>query len=204
MIQDFPTKTLITLFPLPRLIQDCLTGCFLILFLLLCLQPCAPIALLAGLMLGRLNCSLSIAHSWISSIKTNLLFWIQMRRPLLLLCPQLVPPRRQESLAQVSTFSHLSQEDSFAPRFYFDLSCLSHQEWRASHAISHHLHTNSLTDVEVDVNNRKQKLSFLDIGSEPNWQVTAVEPFLSFLPESKNLLQVSFFLHQALSVESWK
>ena len=66
-----------------------------------------------------------------------------------------------------SSFS-TSEEDSFAPRFYFDLSCLSHQEWRASHAISHHLHTNSLTDVEVDVNNRKQKLSFLDIGSEPN------------------------------------
>ena len=125
-----------------------------------------------------------------------------MRRPLLLLCSQLVPPGRQESLAQVSTFSHLSEEDYFAPRFYFDLSCLSHQEWRASHAISHHLHTNSLTDVEVDVNNRKQKLSFLDIGSEPNWQVTAVEPFLSFLPESKNLLQVSFF--SPSGIISWK
>ena len=161
MIQDFPTKTLITLLPLPRLIQDCLTGCFLILFLLLCLQPCAPIALLAGLMLGMLTVEFRES-------KQISFFQIQMRRPLLLLCSQLVPPGRQESLAQVSTFSHLSEEDSFAPRFYFDLSCLSHQEWRASHAISHHLHTNSLTDVEVDVNNRKQKLSFLDIGPEPN------------------------------------
>ena len=37
-----------------RLIQDCLTGSFLLLFILLCLQPSAPIALLAGLFLGIL------------------------------------------------------------------------------------------------------------------------------------------------------
>jgi len=65
-------------------------------------------------------------------------------------------------------------------RFYFDLSCLSHQEWRVSHAISHHLHTNSLTDVEV----------------------TAVEPLLSFLPESKHLLQTQFAV-PLLQIFSW-
>lgn len=119
-----------------KLIQDCLTGSFLLLFFILCLHPSAPIALLAGLLLGL---SSSCAHNW------------------------------------------FHQGDSKAwRRFYFDLSCLSHHEWRASHAISHHLHTNSLTDVEV----------------------TAVEPFLSFLPEAKNLLQTKFAI-PLLQIFSW-
>lgn len=107
-----------------RWIQDCLTGSFLVLFLLLCLHPSPLLALVTGLFLGL---SSSAAHNW------------------------------------------FHQADSKAwRRFYFDLSCLSHQEWRISHALSHHLHTNSLTDVEV----------------------TAVEPFLSFLPVAKTKIQL--------------
>eukprot|EP00090_Calanus_glacialis_P038314 TRINITY_DN66911_c0_g1_i1.p1 TRINITY_DN66911_c0_g1~~TRINITY_DN66911_c0_g1_i1.p1 ORF type:complete len:439 (-),score=74.31 TRINITY_DN66911_c0_g1_i1:18-1256(-) len=52
-------------------------------------------------------------------------------------------------------------------RFYFDLSLLSHRDWRISHAISHHLYTNSFSDIEV----------------------TALEPFINFLPAKKNFIQ---------------
>jgi len=64
-------------------------------------------------------------------------------------------------------------------RYYFDLSCLSHLEWRISHALSHHLHTNSLTDVEL----------------------AAGEPMINFRPESKSkvVMFVSGFLLQLLS-----
>eukprot|EP00091_Calanus_sinicus_P008156 TRINITY_DN19816_c0_g1_i1.p1 TRINITY_DN19816_c0_g1~~TRINITY_DN19816_c0_g1_i1.p1 ORF type:complete len:163 (+),score=17.82 TRINITY_DN19816_c0_g1_i1:28-516(+) len=52
-------------------------------------------------------------------------------------------------------------------RFYFDLSLLSHRDWRVSHAMSHHLYTNSFSDIEV----------------------TALEPFINFLPAKKNFIQ---------------
>ena len=55
-------------------------------------------------------------------------------------------------------------------RFYFDLSLLSHRDWRVSHAISHHLYTNSFSDIEV----------------------SALEPFINFLPNEKNFIQRNF------------
>jgi len=61
-------------------------------------------------------------------------------------------------------------------RYFFDLSLLSHRDWRISHALSHHLHTNTYTDVEV----------------------TAVEPYMSFLPQEKNVFvrrMSPFLLH---------
>lgn len=60
------------------------------------------------------------------------------------------------------------QRDSRAwRRYYFDLSLLSHRDWRISHALSHHLLTNSLMDAEV----------------------SGIEPYLSFLPVDKNAIQ---------------
>jgi len=52
-------------------------------------------------------------------------------------------------------------------RFYFDFSLLSHRDWRISHAISHHLYTNSYSDIEV----------------------SGIEPFINFLPMEKNFAQ---------------
>ena len=51
--------------------------------------------------------------------------------------------------------------------FYFDLTSLSSMDWRVSHALSHHLYTNTFYD----------------------WEISGMEPFMRFLPEPhKNLV----------------
>ena len=40
------------------------------------------------------------------------------------------------------------QADSWR-MYYWDLSVLSSRDWRISHMLSHHLHTNTLKDLEV-------------------------------------------------------
>merc|ERR1711892_548268 len=55
-------------------------------------------------------------------------------------------------------------------------SMLSHRDWRVSHAISHHLYTNSFDDIEV----------------------SSLEPFIYFVPREKNFVQRNishFFLY---------
>ncbi|KAF2360549.1 Fatty acid desaturase domain [Trinorchestia longiramus] len=52
------------------------------------------------------------------------------------------------------------QRDNFR-MLYFDLSPLSSSEWRITHALSHHLYTNTVYDFEISV----------------------LEPFIHFLPE---------------------
>lgn len=47
--------------------------------------------------------------------------------------------------------------------FYFDLSCFSSCDWRITHAVSHHLYTNTFYD----------------------WEISALEPFAYFLPDPK-------------------
>ena len=51
------------------------------------------------------------------------------------------------------------QKDSWR-RFYFDVSCFSSSDWRISHALSHHIYTNTLLDMEI----------------------SGLEPLLNFLP----------------------
>ena len=58
------------------------------------------------------------------------------------------------------------QADSWR-RYYWDLSFLSSRDWRVSHMLSHHLHTNTYNDIEI----------------------YGIEPFISFLPTTKNWLQ---------------
>ena len=52
-------------------------------------------------------------------------------------------------------------------RYYWDLSFLSSRDWRVSHMLSHHLHTNTYNDIEI----------------------YGIEPYLSFLPIQKNWFQ---------------
>ena len=76
------------------------------------------------------------------------------------------------------TFSFLGMNTSAAHNFfhqadswrmyYWDMSCLSSRDWRVSHMLSHHLHTNTFNDLEV----------------------SGIEPFFAFLPSTqKNWLQ---------------
>ena len=59
------------------------------------------------------------------------------------------------------------QADSWR-MYYWDLSVLSSRDWRISHMLSHHLHTNTLKDLEV----------------------SGIEPYVAFLPEpNKNWIQ---------------
>ena len=59
------------------------------------------------------------------------------------------------------------QADSWR-MYYWDLSVLSSRDWRISHMLSHHLHTNTLKDLEV----------------------SGIEPYVAFLPDSnKNWIQ---------------
>jgi len=57
---------------------------------------------------------------------------------------------------------HLADKHAWR-RFYFDCSFVGSREWRISHALSHHLHTNTYADLEV----------------------SSVEPLLEFLPVPK-------------------
>jgi len=79
------------------------------------------------------------------------------------------------ALGMCSSCAHnfFHQADKVAwRRYYFDMSLLSHRDWRVSHAISHHLYTNSFSDIEV----------------------SALEPIINFLPDKKNIVQ-RFFSH---------
>ena len=68
----------------------------------------------------------------------------------------------------LATMAHnfFHQADNFR-MYYFDLFPLSSQEWRTTHAISHHLFPNTLYDFEI----------------------SSLEPFIQFLPDpDKNTL----------------
>jgi len=62
---------------------------------------------------------------------------------------------------------HLGDKHAKWRRFYFDLSLVGSQEWRISHALSHHLYTNTYTDLEV----------------------SSVEPLLQYLPIPKGQIR---------------
>ncbi|CAG9773970.1 unnamed protein product [Ceutorhynchus assimilis] len=68
-------------------------------------------------------------------------------------------------LVTVAAHNYFHQKDNFR-RFYFDFSLMSSKEWRISHVLSHHMYTNTISDMEI----------------------AAVEPFLQYLPGEKNLL----------------
>lgn len=48
----------------------------------------------------------------------------------------------------IAGHNYVHRKDNFRMN-YFNFSLLSHREFRVSHALSHHLYTNSLVDMEV-------------------------------------------------------
>ena len=65
-------------------------------------------------------------------------------------------------------------------RFYWDLSLLSSWDWRVTHMMSHHLHTNTYNDIEV----------------------YGIEPFISFLPNPKKNFAQKFLVHLYIYVSA--
>lgn len=55
------------------------------------------------------------------------------------------------------------KKDNFR-MYYFDFSLFSHNDWRISHVISHHMFPNTILDLEVSI----------------------MEPFMVYLPVKKN------------------
>ncbi|XP_018561157.1 cytochrome b5-related protein isoform X2 [Anoplophora glabripennis] len=69
------------------------------------------------------------------------------------------------SMAAIAAHNFFHQKDSFR-MYYFDFTMMLSRDWRISHALSHHLYTNTVNDLEI---------SF-------------AEPFLRYLPTKKNFV----------------
>ncbi|XP_050298514.1 cytochrome b5-related protein-like [Anthonomus grandis grandis] len=69
------------------------------------------------------------------------------------------------ALLAVAAHNFFHQRDNFR-RFYFDLCMMSSKEWRISHVLSHHMYTNTISDMEI----------------------SSLEPFLQYLPGNKSTL----------------
>lgn len=71
------------------------------------------------------------------------------------------------SLALLANAAHnfFHQKDNFR-MYYFDFTLMSSRGWRISHALSHHLYTNTVYDYEI----------------------SSLEPFLQYLPQSKPVI----------------
>ena len=69
-------------------------------------------------------------------------------------------------MSTICAHNFFHQSDNWR-MYIFDLSLFSSYDWRASHAISHHLYTNTIYDFEIAV----------------------LEPFFIFLPREKNFVQ---------------
>ncbi|XP_076274852.1 cytochrome b5-related isoform X2 [Rhynchophorus ferrugineus] len=68
-------------------------------------------------------------------------------------------------LLTVAAHNYFHQKDNFR-RFYFDFSMMCSREWRISHVLSHHMYTNTISDLEV----------------------STVEPFFQYLPGEKTFM----------------
>nr|XP_022905146.1 cytochrome b5-related protein-like [Onthophagus taurus] len=68
------------------------------------------------------------------------------------------------TLTSIAAHNFFHQKDNFR-RFYFDLTTMSSRSWRISHALSHHLYTNTVYDFEI----------------------SALEPFFQYLTMKKNI-----------------
>ncbi|KAJ3646729.1 hypothetical protein Zmor_024304 [Zophobas morio] len=78
------------------------------------------------------------------------------------------------SLTCIAAHNFFHQKDNIR-MYYFNFTLMDYSEWRISHALSHHLHTNTINDLEI----------------------SALEPFLQYLPGNKHgLLR---FLHIVIS-----
>ncbi|XP_044252380.1 cytochrome b5-related protein-like [Tribolium madens] len=69
------------------------------------------------------------------------------------------------SLTAIAAHNFFHQKDNLR-MYYFNFTLLEYSEWRISHALSHHLHTNTINDLEI----------------------SSLEPFLQYLPGKKHIL----------------
>ncbi|XP_044758459.1 cytochrome b5-related protein-like [Coccinella septempunctata] len=69
------------------------------------------------------------------------------------------------SYTSIAAHNFFHQRDNFR-MYYFDFTMMSSREWRISHAISHHLYTNTISDMEI----------------------SSIEPFFHWLPYKKHPL----------------
>ncbi|XP_072393737.1 cytochrome b5-related protein-like isoform X2 [Diabrotica undecimpunctata] len=69
-------------------------------------------------------------------------------------------------MVTVAAHNYFHMKDNFR-MYYFQFSLLQVREWRISHALSHHLYTNTITDLEISM----------------------FEPLLQYLPVDKKPLQ---------------
>ncbi|KAJ8937273.1 hypothetical protein NQ318_005671 [Aromia moschata] len=68
-------------------------------------------------------------------------------------------------LTAVAAHNFFHQRDNFR-MYYFDFTLLRSRDWRISHALSHHLYTNTVNDLEI----------------------SSLEPFLQYLPTKKHFV----------------
>ncbi|KAK9739690.1 Fatty acid desaturase [Popillia japonica] len=65
----------------------------------------------------------------------------------------------------IAAHNFFHQRDNFR-MYYFDFTMMSSRNWRISHALSHHIYTNTVYDLEI----------------------SSLEPFLQYLPTKKNYI----------------
>lgn len=66
----------------------------------------------------------------------------------------------------MTAHNFLHKKDNFR-MYYFDFSLFSHNDWRISHALSHHVYPNTVLDVEMSMQ----------------------EPFMNYRPVKKGFMQ---------------
>lgn len=66
------------------------------------------------------------------------------------------------SLTAIASHNFFHQRNNFR-MYYFDFTMMHYKEWRISHALSHHLYTNTINDLEI----------------------SSLEPYVQYLPAPK-------------------
>ncbi|RZB40751.1 Cyt-b5 and/or FA desaturase domain containing protein [Asbolus verrucosus] len=64
----------------------------------------------------------------------------------------------------IASHNYFHKKDNFR-MYYFNLSLMQTREWRISHVLSHHLHTNTIDDMEITMN--EPILPFLPVDKSP-------------------------------------
>lgn len=67
------------------------------------------------------------------------------------------------AFTSIASHNYIHKKDNFR-MYYMNLSLMDYREWRVTHALSHHLYTNTINDLEI----------------------TAFEPIVPFLPTEKS------------------
>lgn len=109
---------------------------------------------------NQLNLQIFIDSLLLSTIISSIIT-VQLKSILFLLLTSLLL-----TWTVISAHNYFHRKDNFRMT-YFNLTFLNYKEWRISHALSHHLYPNSLFDLEI----------------------TLFEPFLCWIPKTKNFIQ---------------